>query len=288
MPLSRDQPDRARGRGLAKARPDLATRAPRKHGSVHVAGATPHGCSGVDILGHSVFDEAPGCYHVHLPRIDLLLRGHAEHPGEVVGVAVGVDDGNDRTLTAMLAVERECGGGCLTGDQRIDDDDPGVPLDERDVREVEAAHLIDPGNDLEQAVPRRQLGLTPQARVHGCRRLTLQEVVALTIPHDLARGIRDHEGVTSSEEATLGGDEVTIIVKRKRVQGEGVGVDNGRSRVERFTRGISVTEASTARKGQGPSPRGGLLRRETTHRTGPDCARGPAPRRPPRQRADAR
>lgn len=148
----------------------------------------------------------------------------------------------------MLAVERECGGGGLAGDQRIDDDDAGVSLDERDVRQVEAAHLIDARNDLEKAVPRGQLGLTPQARVHGCRRLTLQEVVALTVPDDVARSIRDHERVKSAEEASLGGDEVTIVVERERVQGEGMGVDNGRGRVERFTHGISVTEAQPARK----------------------------------------
>ena len=89
------------------------------------------------------------------------------HAAEVVDVAVRVDHRHDRPVAAVLAVERERGGGGLGRDQRIDDDQPRVALDERDVREVEAAHLVDAVGDLEQAVVGDELRLPPEARVRG-------------------------------------------------------------------------------------------------------------------------
>ncbi len=77
-----------------------------------------------------------------LARVDIRLSGDAEHAPEVVDVAVRVDDGDYGPIAAMLAVQRKRGRGRLGGDERIDDDDAGVALDEADVGQVEATHLV--------------------------------------------------------------------------------------------------------------------------------------------------
>ena len=67
----------------------------------------------------------------------------------------------------MLAVEREAAAAHLGRDQRVDDDDARVALDERHVREVEATHLVDAVGDLEQAV--RSPPAAPAATGWGAR-----------------------------------------------------------------------------------------------------------------------
>jgi hypothetical protein len=194
--------------------------------------------------------ESLGGDDLHRAGVHLLLGGHAEDTAEVIDVTVGVNDRDHGTRTAVLPVQGECRGGCLAGDQRVDDDDPGVPLDERDVREVEPAHLIDPGHDFEQTVPRGKRGLTPQTRVHGCRRLALHEGVTLPVPDDAAIGIRDHERIERAEEAALRGNHVPIISERQGVQGERMSIDDGRCRIEEVGHGLSVDEVSDRHKGR--------------------------------------
>lgn len=88
--------------------------------------------------------EPFGRQHGHRPGIHIGLRGHAQHAAEMVHVTVGVDHRDDGALRAAVgAVEVQRRGGHLGGDQRIDDDDSGVALDECDVGDVETADLID-------------------------------------------------------------------------------------------------------------------------------------------------
>ena len=58
-------------------------------------------------------------------------------------MGVGVDDGDDRSLAKFFIneVQRRLGGFCRC--QHIEYDPAGVAFNERDVGEVEAAHLID-------------------------------------------------------------------------------------------------------------------------------------------------
>ena len=110
--------------------------------------------------------EALGRDDRDLARVDVGLRRHAEHAAEVVDVAVGVDDGDDRPVAAVRAVQRQRRGGGLGGDQRVDDDDAGVALDEADVGQVEAAHLVDALDHLVEPLLGDQRRLPPQAGVH--------------------------------------------------------------------------------------------------------------------------
>jgi len=52
----------------------------------------------------------------------------------------------------MLSIEPQGGGRRLGADERVDDQDAGGTLDERDVGQVEAADLVDARHHLEQAI----------------------------------------------------------------------------------------------------------------------------------------
>ncbi len=97
----------------------------------------------------------------------------AEPTAEVVDVGVGVDDRAHRTVTTMLAIEGEGGRRTLRRDQRIDDHHTGVALDQRHVRQVVPADLVDAVGHLEQTMHGRQLRLTPETGgVHGVGTVT--------------------------------------------------------------------------------------------------------------------
>ena len=140
--------------------PDLAGRTFRQCGAVHVDRPAGHGGTGVDVLGDRRLHEAVAGDDRHLGFVDPV------HPTKVVTVGVGVDDRGHRPLAPVLAVEGEGGRSALGRDQRVDDDDPVVGLDQRHVREVQAPHLIDPVGHLVEALLglswdwRHRLGLT--------------------------------------------------------------------------------------------------------------------------------
>lgn len=66
----------------------------------------------------------------------------------MITVRVPVDDAGDRLVAGVLTIKGDTRRGALRRDQRIDHDDPGVTLDDRHVRQVEAANLIDAGRHL--------------------------------------------------------------------------------------------------------------------------------------------
>ena len=123
-------------------------------------------------------EEAGGGDYRDPAALDLLFADDPAGAAEVVDVAVGVEEPGDRALAAVLAVEREGGGGRLRRDQRVDDDDPVGALDHVHVGEVEAAQLEEAGGQLEEAGDAVEAGETPEARVRGVGGgLRVEEVV---------------------------------------------------------------------------------------------------------------
>ena len=78
-----------------------------------------------------------------LPDVDVGLVDDAAHAAVVIDMGVAVDNGDDRLLAEFLGDEIERGLRGLRRDQRVDDDPAGVALDEGDVGQVIAAHLVD-------------------------------------------------------------------------------------------------------------------------------------------------
>ena len=136
--------------------------------------------------------------HRDLPASTSACVVTPEHAAEMVDVAVGVDHRDDGPVAAVRAVQRQRGRGGLGGDQRIDDDDAGVALDEADVGQVEAAHLVDALDHLVEPLLGGELGLPPQARVHRGRRVTVEERVDVVVPYDAPVGRLDDARVIAA------------------------------------------------------------------------------------------
>ena len=197
----RDQGHRTGRGGLAEPGADLPARSTVQRRAVHVAGAAAHRRTGVDVLGDGVLDEAGRGDHDDGAGVDLLLGGDALDAAEVVDVGVGVDHRGDRPVAAVLPVERQRGGRGLRRDERVDDDHSGLALDERDVREVEPAHLVDPLDHLEQALQGDEPRLAPQAGMRGVGRLSGEERVGVVVPDDATVGRADHARLQRGDQA---------------------------------------------------------------------------------------
>ena len=145
----------------------------------------------------------------------------------MIDMAVAVDDGTDGPVAPVPPVERETGCRRLARDERVDDDDPGVALDDRHVRQVEPAHLVDALDDLEEPLLRHELRLPPQARVHRRRCLAGQEAVAVGVPHDPSLDVPDDSWLQRAEEAAVGVGEVRVVVPGQAPERRCVGGDGG-------------------------------------------------------------
>ena len=222
-----DQGDLTRRPDLSQAAADLPLWTAVERRAVHVTRPPRHCRSGIDVFLYGVLGETLRRDDRDVARIDLALRRHTQHAAEVVGVAVRVDDGPDRTVTAVRAVQRQRRRRGLRGDQWVDDDDAGVTLDEADVRQVQAAHLIDARHHLVEALLGAQLRLPPQARMHGVRRFAVQEVVGVVVPHHSSVGRGDDARFHGGDEAAVGVLEVPGVRERERRGVGAVGGGNG-------------------------------------------------------------
>ena len=183
------------GCGLAEPAADLALGSAFQQAAVHVGGPPRHRRTGIDVLLHGMRGETFRRQHRDRAGVDVRLRGHAQHAAEMVDVAVGVDHRDDGAVAAAVgSVQVQRRGGYLGGDQRVDDDDAGVALDEADVGEVESAHLIDARHHFVQALFGGQRRLPPQAGVHRSRRGTVEEGVGVVVPHHASVGRFDDAG----------------------------------------------------------------------------------------------
>ena len=257
------------GGGLTEACADLALGAARECRAVHVPGPAGHRRSRVDVLGDRVLQEAVRRHDLHPPGLQIGALHHAEHAAEVVDVAVAEDDGDHRAVAAVLAVEREPRRRGLPRDERVDDDDAVVGLDERHDRQVEPAHLVNALHDLEEPVLGDQPRLPPQARIDGGGRVAVDEVVRRRIPDRVAVAVADHRVGESAEEPAIGVVEVGGVAERQRSQQGGVGIGDRRCRVVLLH---GVISSGCARPSAAPLPL--RIPRRGGRRQAPICAAG--------------
>src|SRR5262249_24560270 len=156
----------ARG-NLAEPGVDLTARSLRKRGAELELRAPDHGRPGQRVLGDDLLHEAKGRDDLDVPCADVGLVDDAAHPTVVIGVTVGVDDRGDRSPPAVPYIKVHAGPCHFGRDQGIDHDEPTLALDDRHVREVEAADLIDAVADLEEAMVHVEPRVTPQAGIDG-------------------------------------------------------------------------------------------------------------------------
>src|SRR6185295_8117824 len=119
--------------------------------------------------------------------------------------------------------ERQRRGARLARAERVDEDPPALAVDEAQVGEVVAAHLVDTGYDLEEAVDAVQLRLAPEARVDARRRVARDERVAPRVPDRPSVRPWDDDVAVARDEAAPGILEVLWIVEWERLRDRGVG-----------------------------------------------------------------
>ena len=86
-----------------------------------------------------------------LPAAKRSVIHHTSDTAEMVAMGVRNDHRHDRAFAELLIDEVERGPRRFFDGQRVNHDPAGIALDERDVREVEAAHLVDARDDLKQS-----------------------------------------------------------------------------------------------------------------------------------------
>src|SRR5688500_11639520 len=103
----------------------------------------------------------------------------------MVAVAMGVDDSNHGFAGAVREIELERLARGVHRIERVDDDETGGALHERDVGKREPTDLINTVCDFEEAMNSVELSLTPQAGIHGRRSVLLYKLVQIRV-----RGVR--------------------------------------------------------------------------------------------------
>ena len=111
----------------------------------------------------------------------------------MISVAVRVEHGGDLSLAARLPVERQRRRRALGRDERVNDDHALVAFDQRHVRDVVAAYLVDAFGDLKEAGVHVQPCQPPERRVNarGCFGRLAKEVVLAKAPDNATVGVGD-------------------------------------------------------------------------------------------------
>jgi hypothetical protein len=232
-----DQLDPAEGGSQPEARADLALRRRLQQRAEHVEGAPRHRVARDHVLRHRGLQETRGGDHPHPAGPHVILVDHAAHAAEVIDVAVRVDHGGHRPALAVRAVEVERGAGGLGADQRIDDDQAVVALDDRHVRDVLVSHLVDAVGDLEQPALEHQLRLAPEARVDrvGRPRALLDEGEALRVPEGPSVLIAQHAAVGErGDQPALGVVEILGVRERQPLEHGGLSLAREARGLPRF------------------------------------------------------
>ena len=131
---------------------------------------------------------------------------------------MGVHDPDDRALAQLVVDEVERGAGRFLGRQRVEDDPAGLALDEGDVGQVKAAHLIDLAwQHLVQSIGHVQHGLALERWMDAGEVLALQQpLVAAHVPGHMAGIGLDLLVRGLGDEALLGFIEIALVLEGQR------------------------------------------------------------------------
>ena len=206
----------------------LAGDAGRQQHTVLIIGAVAHGLAGVDVLGNGMLRKALGHNDRDLAASDLLLDGqggishilcfdHATDAAEVIRMGVGNDDRLDGEAAEVLLDQLHRRLGRLRAHGAVEHDPAGFTLDDRQVRHVVAAHLVDARAHLEQAVGMVVAGILPQAGIDGVGGLlvVIQEAVRGLTPDHVALGIRELQHLRRVDQSS---DGIVVLAGISKVQ----------------------------------------------------------------------
>ena len=177
-----------------------------------------HRIAGVDVLGNGEVHEIDRRDERYLAGAHIRLVDDRPHSAPVVGMGMGIDHRRDRQpLADMLLEQRPGGTDGLKAHQRVEHDPAGLAANKGDVGQVEAAHLIDAGDHLIEAVIVVEPRLAVQRRMDAVELLRLvEELEALHVPGDMA-------GVGHDLQFRHWRDEALLLLFEVPLIGEGQG-----------------------------------------------------------------
>ena len=237
----RDQPHGPGGNALSETLTDIAVRSGRQQQPILEEQPPVHRVAGVNILLDRVPQEIARRDDRNLARAHVRLVHDAADAAPVVAMIVRVDHGRDRQPLAPMLLEQLPGGaGHLARDRHVENDPPRSSADEADLRQVEAAYLINARDDLVEPVIVVQPRNPVQRGMNAVELfLLVDEFEPLHIPRDVA-GIRHDLHVGHR------GDETALVL----VEVAGVGKWQSRTRLpqrlhcelrRRLALGVKVT-----------------------------------------------
>ena len=213
--VGRDQAGIAMGHVLADRLVHMAEGAARQQGAVLDAAAPAHGITREDVFGNGFVQEAFRRDDLHLAGVHVGLVHHTPHTAEVVHVGMGIHHCHHGAGAEFVVDELQGGAGRFGGGCGVENDPAGVALDEGDVGQVEAAHLVDlAGQHFIQAVGHVEDGLALQRGVDAVEILALQqEAVAFHVPGHVAGIGHDLLERRHGDQAALGFLEIALVLE---------------------------------------------------------------------------
>ena len=103
--------------------------------------------------------------------------------------------------------------GAFRGHQRVKDNPAGVTLDEGDIGQIIAPHLIDAVAYLKQTVDVVKLGVSPQTGVGCGGRIAVQEIIGLLAPNQFTLRIPDFQSFRAGNQAAGGVVKFRFVLK---------------------------------------------------------------------------
>ena len=213
----RDQTEPAVGHVHVQALAGMAEGAGGQEHAILVHQPPGHGVAGVDVLRDGELHEVARRDDLDLAVPHVRFVHDAAHAAPVIRVGVGVDHRHDGSLAQVFVDQLLRGGRGFRRSQRVEHDPAGLALDERDIGQIEAAHLIKARYDFVQAVTHVQLGHTLQGGMDTRKVLTLEEeFVPLEIPDHIAFRAQDLPRLRLGDKTLFRLIEIPLVRERQR------------------------------------------------------------------------
>ena len=127
------------------------------------------------------------------PARQIIFIGQRANTGEMVGMAMGSQNGFDRQLAEMAIDQLHRRVHRLRGSQRVNHNPAGIAPNEGHIGKVIAAHLVNTLGYLKQAVNSVQPSLPPKAWVHRIGAVAVKIFQIGHVPDHLAGRIFNHQ-----------------------------------------------------------------------------------------------
>src|SRR5262249_37767910 len=160
--------------------------------------------SGNHALTDRVFQKALWYENGDLSRSNVGFSCYTFDTAPVVGVCMGVDDGDDWSSWTMLIVQVQRGLRRFHREKGIDHDQSRIAFQNGHVGKVDAPDLINPLDDLEQPVLMVELCLPPEAGIDRVGRRFFEERIILLAPNHIPVWSGHKRFGQRSNEATRG------------------------------------------------------------------------------------